>query len=147
MPTSSAPGLEAPPHAEVVVILDFGAQYAQLIARRVREAGAFSMLVAPDISLDELKRIAPKGIILSGGPSSVLEDGAPRSRLPSVVLVNQPIRRFLSFATQSFRRVRVSRIPGPVLPIPMPSSTTVTSMSGIRIPAREAAIRTAPNWP
>ncbi|MCH7604065.1 MAG: glutamine-hydrolyzing GMP synthase [Planctomycetes bacterium] len=71
-------GIEAPPHAEVIAILDFGSQYAQLIARRVREAGAFSMLVAPDISLDELKTINPKGIIFSGGPSSVTETGAPR---------------------------------------------------------------------
>ena len=71
-------GIEAPPHAEVIAILDFGSQYAQLIARRVREAGAFSMLVAPDISLDDLKTINPKGIIFSGGPSSVTETGAPR---------------------------------------------------------------------
>ena len=78
MPSPSAAGLEAPPHDELVVILDFGAQYAQLIARRVREAGAFSMLVPPDISLEELRRLAPKGIILSGGPASVTEPGAPR---------------------------------------------------------------------
>ncbi len=78
MPSPSAAGLEAPPHDELIVILDFGAQYAQLIARRVREAGAFSMLVRPDISLDELKKLAPKGIILSGGPLSVTEAGSPR---------------------------------------------------------------------
>ena len=67
-----------PRHDEVVPILDFGAQYAQLIARRVREKGVFSELVRPDISLDELRRLNPKGIILSGGPSSVYEPGAPR---------------------------------------------------------------------
>ena len=62
---------------EVVPILDFGSQYVQLIARRVREAGVYSLLVAPDITIDQLKAINPKGIILSGGPSSVYEKGAP----------------------------------------------------------------------
>ncbi|MCL4210314.1 MAG: glutamine-hydrolyzing GMP synthase [Phycisphaeraceae bacterium] len=66
-----------PPHDEVIPILDFGAQYAQLIARRVREAGAYSMLVRPDISVAELRALNPKGIILSGGPASVHEEGAP----------------------------------------------------------------------
>src|SRR3954469_10903376 len=65
-------------HDEVIPILDFGSQYAQLIARRVREKGVYSLLVRPDISLDELRKLNPKGIILSGGPSSVYEPGAPR---------------------------------------------------------------------
>src|SRR6185436_267635 len=63
---------------EVIPILDFGAQYAQLIARRVREKGVYSEMVRPDISVAELKKLNPKGIILSGGPSSVYEEGAPR---------------------------------------------------------------------
>ena len=63
---------------EVVPILDFGSQYAQLIARRVREAGVFSVLAAPDIDVDQLAAIKPKGIILSGGPASVYEKDAPR---------------------------------------------------------------------
>ncbi len=65
-------------HDEVIPILDFGSQYAQLIARRVREKGVYSELVRPDISLEDLKRLNPKGIILSGGPSSVYEPNAPR---------------------------------------------------------------------
>ena len=65
-------------HDEVIPILDFGSQYAQLIARRVREAGVYSELVRPDISLEQLRAINPKGIILSGGPSSVYEANAPR---------------------------------------------------------------------
>jgi GMP synthase (glutamine-hydrolysing) len=66
-------------HAEQTVpILDFGSQYVQLIARRVREAGVYSILVRPDISLEELRKLNPVGIILSGGPSSVYEAGAPR---------------------------------------------------------------------
>jgi GMP synthase (glutamine-hydrolysing) len=65
-------------HDEVIPILDFGSQYAQLIARRVREKGVFSELVRPDISADELRKLNPKGLILSGGPSSVYEPNAPR---------------------------------------------------------------------
>jgi GMP synthase (glutamine-hydrolysing) len=65
-------------HDEVIPILDFGTQYAQLIARRVREAGVYSELVRPDISLDELRKKNPKGLILSGGPSSVYEPNAPK---------------------------------------------------------------------
>src|SRR3954452_16434348 len=65
-------------HDETVPILDFGAQYAQLIARRVREKGVYSELVRPDISVEQLRKLNPKGIILSGGPSSVYEPNAPR---------------------------------------------------------------------
>src|SRR3954468_878955 len=66
------------PDDEIVPILDFSAQYAQLIARRVREQGVFSQLVRPDISLEELRKLNPRGLILSGGPSSVYEPGAPK---------------------------------------------------------------------
>src|SRR3954469_6566010 len=65
-------------HDEVIPILDFGSQYAQLIARRVREKGVYSELVRPDIAAADLKKLNPKGIILSGGPSSVYEPNAPR---------------------------------------------------------------------
>src|SRR6478672_7818971 len=65
-------------HDEIIPILDFGAQYAQLIARRVREKGVYSELVRPDISASELKKLNAKGIILSGGPSSVYEPNAPK---------------------------------------------------------------------
>ncbi|HYO08133.1 MAG TPA: glutamine-hydrolyzing GMP synthase [Tepidisphaeraceae bacterium] len=65
-------------HDEVIPILDFGSQYAQLIARRVREKGVYSELVRPDISLEQLRKLNPKGIILSGGPNSVYEPNAPR---------------------------------------------------------------------
>ena len=63
---------------EVIPILDFGAQYAQLIARRVREKGVYSELVRPTIPAEELRKLKPKGIILSGGPSSVYDADAPR---------------------------------------------------------------------
>src|ERR1051325_11989431 len=64
-------------HGEVIPILDFGGQTVQLMARGVREAGCFSVLVAPDISPAELAAMKPKGIILSGGPASVYDKGAP----------------------------------------------------------------------
>jgi GMP synthase (glutamine-hydrolysing) len=66
------------PRDEVIPVLDFGSQYAQLICRRVREQGVYSELCRPDISIDELRAMRPKGIILSGGPSSVYEPGAPK---------------------------------------------------------------------
>jgi GMP synthase (glutamine-hydrolysing) len=62
---------------ECVVILDFGSQTAQLIARRVREAGVFSLLIAPTTPAAQIAALRPKGIILSGGPSSVYDAGAP----------------------------------------------------------------------
>ena len=61
-----------------VIVLDFGAQYSQLIARRVRECGVYSQIVPFTISADEVRRIAPKGIIFSGGPASVKTPGSPR---------------------------------------------------------------------
>ena len=65
-----------PPH-EVVVIVDFGSQYTQLIARRVRELGVFCEVVPFHAGLDAVRSRHPKGIILSGGPDSVYADGAP----------------------------------------------------------------------
>ncbi len=66
--------------SESIVILDFGSQYAQLIARRVRDSGVFSVLARPDVTADELRELNPKGLIFSGGPASVYDDGAPRCR-------------------------------------------------------------------
>lgn len=63
---------------ERLVILDFGSQFTQLIARRAREMGVFAEIHGAHIAPEELKRLAPKAIILSGGPSSVLESGAPQ---------------------------------------------------------------------
>lgn len=63
---------------ETIVIIDFGAQYNQLIARRVREANVYSEVVPYDVEIERIKEIAPKGIIFTGGPSSVHEEGAPQ---------------------------------------------------------------------
>ena len=63
--------------AQRVLVLDFGAQYAQLISRRVRENHVYCEIVRHDITPEQIRRHAPRGLILSGGPSSVYEGGAP----------------------------------------------------------------------
>ena len=62
---------------ELVLIFDFGSQFAQLIARRVREQNVFCLIVRHDMPAERVKELNPKGIILSGGPASVYEPGAP----------------------------------------------------------------------
>jgi GMP synthase (glutamine-hydrolysing) len=66
-------------HADRILILDFGAQYTQLIARRVREAGVYCEIHPWDISDPEVRRFAPRGVILSGGPESVTAEKPPRA--------------------------------------------------------------------
>ena len=66
-----------------ILILDFGSQYSQLIARRVREAGVYSEMYAYDMSEEDIRAFNPNGIILSGGPESVHLEGSPRA--PQVV--------------------------------------------------------------
>ena len=61
-----------------VVVLDYGGQYSQLIARRVRECGVFSELLPHHVGAAEVARRQPKGVILSGGPASVYAEGAPK---------------------------------------------------------------------
>jgi GMP synthase (glutamine-hydrolysing) len=65
---------------EEVLVLDFGGQYSQLIARRIRECGVFSELLPHDTPLERIKDRAPKGLVLSGGPASVYSEGAPALR-------------------------------------------------------------------
>jgi GMP synthase (glutamine-hydrolysing) len=67
------------PHAQKILILDFGAQYVQLIARRVREAGVYCEIYPYDAPIEDIRRFAPRGIILSGGPESVTLDETPRA--------------------------------------------------------------------
>ena len=66
------------PKRETIAILDFGSQYSQLIARRVRESHVYCELLPPDIAPEHLRTMDVKGVILSGGPASVYEPGAPR---------------------------------------------------------------------
>jgi GMP synthase (glutamine-hydrolysing) len=66
-------------HSDRILILDFGSQYTQLIARRVREAGVFSEIHPWDMNPEAMREFAPSGIILSGGPESVITDNPPRA--------------------------------------------------------------------
>jgi GMP synthase (glutamine-hydrolysing) len=92
----AAPGL--PPDApldparshDTVLVLDFGAQYAQLIARRVRECHVWSEVVPSDITPDQVRVRAPRALILSGGPSSVYEPGAPGVD-PAILTLGVPV--------------------------------------------------------
>src|SRR5438067_13228104 len=67
--------LTKPP--ESVVILDFGSQYSLVIARRVRECGVYCELLPHDAPWEKISQLKPRGFILSGGPASVYEEGAP----------------------------------------------------------------------
>lgn len=75
---------------ELVLIFDFGSQFAQLIARRVRELNVFCQVVRHDISAARVKELNPKGIILSGGPASVYEPGAPHCD-PAIFELDVPV--------------------------------------------------------
>ncbi len=84
--TSSTPT----PISSTIVILDFGSQYTQLIARRIREFNVFSVVLPCTTPLDKVLALNPKGIVLSGGPSSVYDDTAPKAD-PKVLETGLPI--------------------------------------------------------
>jgi GMP synthase (glutamine-hydrolysing) len=75
---------------ELVLIFDFGSQYAQLIARRVRDLNVFCQIVRHDLPAARVAELKPKGIILSGGPASVYEPGAPRMD-PAILGLGVPV--------------------------------------------------------
>jgi GMP synthase (glutamine-hydrolysing) len=77
-------GVSPAARRETILILDFGSQYSRLIARRVRECRVYCEILPWDASTEEIRALEPKGVILSGGPASVYEAGAPT--LPKVVL-------------------------------------------------------------
>ena len=86
MPTSelNAPALAATPHAmtqhhDSILIIDFGSQVTQLIARRVREIGVYCEIAPFQSASEAFQRIKPKGVIFSGGPASVPDEGSPRA--------------------------------------------------------------------
>jgi GMP synthase (glutamine-hydrolysing) len=118
------------PLRETIAILDFGSQYSQLIARRVRESHVYSELLPPTVAPERLRSMDVRGIILSGGPASVYESGAPRCD-PAVFDLGVPVLgicygmqiacQFLGGAVQAgntreYGRVRLHvREPGQVL--------------------------------
>src|SRR5205814_4112454 len=76
--------------AEQIIILDFGSQYTQVIARRIRECNVYSLILSYKTAATEIARLAPKGIILSGGPASVYARNAPRPD-PGIFRLGIPI--------------------------------------------------------
>ncbi len=78
------------PHQEKILILDFGSQYTQLIARRVRELKVYCEIHPHLMPLEQIRQFAPQGIILSGGPRSVYEPDAP-SLDPEVLELGVPV--------------------------------------------------------
>src|SRR5881397_3824372 len=90
-PPSTTPGENLVDiHAEKILILDFGSQYTQLIARRVRELGVYCEIHRPDLSAPELKGFGARGVILSGSPHSVETAGSPRCD-PTVFELGVPV--------------------------------------------------------
>ena len=75
---------------DTILVLDFGSQYTQLIARRVRDFNVYSVILPWDVSLEKIKILNPKGVILSGGPESVTESNTPR--IPEIIFeLNIPL--------------------------------------------------------
>jgi len=161
--TRHAPAI--PQDRELIPILDFGSQTAQLIARRVRDAGVFSVLVSPAITPDEIRAMNARGVILSGGPASVHEQGAP-SCDPAILEMGLPVlgicygmqlaARFLGAevnrtAKREFGRSHLEiRKPDPILG-GVPDRTTVWMSHGDAITNLAAAgleaIATTPSCP
>jgi len=77
-------------HSDKILVLDFGSQYTQLIARRVREAKVYSEIMPYNVPFAKIKKFNPRGIILSGGPSSVYQKGAPICS-PGIFNLNVPV--------------------------------------------------------
>jgi GMP synthase (glutamine-hydrolysing) len=87
--TSVSSAMSTPP-TERILILDFGSQYGQLIARRVREQNVFAQIVRHDLSAERVRELNPTGLIFSGGPASVYEEGAPKCD-PNVFDLGVPV--------------------------------------------------------
>ncbi|WP_237569875.1 glutamine-hydrolyzing GMP synthase [Mycolicibacterium lacusdiani] len=86
----TAPDPDVPSSPRPVLVVDFGAQYAQLIARRVREARVYSEVIPHSATIDEIKARDPQAIVLSGGPASVYAEGAPQLD-PAVFDIGVPV--------------------------------------------------------
>ncbi|MGD1276588.1 MAG: glutamine-hydrolyzing GMP synthase [Tepidisphaeraceae bacterium] len=151
-------------HDEVIPILDFGSQYAQLIARRVREKGVYSQLVRPDVPAAELKQLKVKGIILSGGPASVYEKNAPRCD-PEIFNLGVPILgicygmqlgaeilggRVKPAKAREFGRTKLHVVADDALVRGLPEETTVWMSHGDQVhelPADFVPLATTPTCP
>lgn len=77
-------------HSELILVLDYGSQYSQLIARRIRELGVYSELHPFNLPIGKIRELRPRGIVLSGGPHSIYEEGAPISA-PELLALGIPV--------------------------------------------------------
>ncbi|MGE0709469.1 MAG: glutamine-hydrolyzing GMP synthase [Planctomycetota bacterium] len=140
---------------ETVLILDLGSQYTQLIARRVREAGVFSRIARHDVSADEVRALAPRGLILSGGPASVYEDRAPKVD-PALLDLGVPVLgicyglqlmvelcggRVSAAEEREFGRTELEVDPDAALFRDVPRETVVWMSHGDRVEQVEGAFR------
>src|SRR3954451_19261534 len=89
-PTGGDTDTAGPPHHDGILIIDFGSQYTQLIARRVREAHVYCEIHPPSRSVQWIRDWKPRGIILSGGPNSVYEDSVPTAD-PALLELGTPV--------------------------------------------------------
>jgi GMP synthase (glutamine-hydrolysing) len=95
---------------EEVLVLDFGGQYSQLIARRIRECGVFAELLPHDIELERIRERRPAGLVLSGGPASVYSEGAPGLR-PELLEFGVPVLG-ICYGMQAMVQVLGGRVEG-----------------------------------
>jgi GMP synthase (glutamine-hydrolysing) len=98
------------PVTEEVLVLDFGGQYSQLIARRIRECGVFAELLPHDVDLERIRERRPAGLVLSGGPASVYSEGAPSLR-PELLELGVPVLG-ICYGMQAMVRVLGGRVEG-----------------------------------
>jgi GMP synthase (glutamine-hydrolysing) len=141
--------MSTPSENERVLIFDFGAQYAQLIARRVREQNVFCQLVRHDLDVERVKALRPAGIILSGGPASVYEPGAPHCD-PRIFELGVPVlgicygmqlachllgSKVQSAKSREFGRAELRVVDADGLLADVPSETTVWMSHGDQVEA------------
>jgi GMP synthase (glutamine-hydrolysing) len=128
-PAPERPSRDRPAEPDAVVVLDFGSQFAQLIARRVRELNVYSELLPHDTPWSEIERRAPKAIILSGGPNSVYDDDAPKPD-PAVWRGDIPVLGICYGA-----QLMAHELGGDVLPASKreygPATVTITATDGL----------------
>jgi GMP synthase (glutamine-hydrolysing) len=122
---------------ETIAILDFGSQYGQLIARRVREHNVYSHIYPASITAKELSKLSPKGLILSGGPASVYDQDAPKCDKKIFELMQFGCKvlgaEVVAAQRREYGRTNLSILDRSDLFANMPDSTTVWASHGDQV--------------